>query len=252
MAKLHGRLIKESITGKNTVKYGKLGRKRALMGIGTILLTNAAFDYWLTNGLGFKRDSWGRRYSKDVETEKGIEQLTMTLSHPQNLGPKYIEKMVNAFVTREPGAVDRLLRSGKYEFTPLLVTIWDAINNQSPEGQIYNTYDDELVIAKKIAGHGIRSISSWANSAFPTQDTKRTKIAFTKEVGAGLDILLRSVSHQYLGKPKYARQTRRMSNATANFRKDLRRLQDREDFTNGNFQMLLDNYLKDLNDIWDD
>jgi hypothetical protein len=252
MAKLYGRLVKEAITGKNTIKYAKLGRKQALAGIGTIMLTNAAFDLWLTEGMGFERDSWGRRYSKNVETDKGMEKFTMTLSHPQNLGPKYVEKMINAFVTKEPGSMQRLLRSGKYEFTPLLVIGWDSMWNSSPEGQIYNTYDDDLVKAQKIAGHGIRSISSWANSAFPTQDTKRTKDAFTREVGAGLDILLGSISHQYLGKPKYKRQQQRMANAKANFKKDLARLRERGDFDAGNFGMILKNYLADVNDIWSD
>ncbi|MHA2068413.1 MAG: hypothetical protein ACXABY_28960, partial [Candidatus Thorarchaeota archaeon] len=248
MAKLHGRLIKSSL-GMGDVKYANLGRKAAMGSIGTIALTNLAFDMFFTEGLGFDRESWGRRYSKEVETEDGTKRFNVTLSHPQNLVPKYYDKVAKIFGTTEPGKIKRAINALNLEMTPALSIVAQMVMNDAGMGRvIYNNYDDDHVKLRKSAAHTLRRLSSYFKTAYPTDGDRKVKEAFRKEVGLVLATVLNTISYQYLGRTKEERLMGRLNRAKRNIEQDIYRELNRDVVDDNAINSIFDNFMRDIDD----
>jgi len=251
MAKLHGKMLRGALPellGKPKGMNQVMGRGMAAKGAFYWWSTNQLFDTWLTHGLGFKQESWGRRYSKQVETDKGPKDLTVTLAHPMNLLPKYGEKLAKIWDKGSPGATMRAFTQLKYDMTPLLTIAMGALQNRTYGGQaITNTYDDNSTKAKKVAWYGVQQVSSWAVKAFPDGETKAVKKAFANEVGFGLALLLDSVSNQYLAAQKDQRLMWDLGRMKQNINRDIMKEVEKGTLDKEKFNELINNFMEHLN-----
>ncbi|MHA2064774.1 MAG: hypothetical protein ACXABY_10410 [Candidatus Thorarchaeota archaeon] len=256
MAKLHGKMIRGTVPeifGQQKGPHQFLKRGTAVKSAMYWWMTNQAFDTWLTHGMGFQQESWGRRYSKMVETEDGMSKMFVTLAHPMNLLPKYGEKLAKIWEKGNPGAVMRAFTQLKYDMTPLLTIGMGALENKGIGGQpITNTYDNLRTKARKVAKFGVTQISSWAQKAFPSNEDRKTKKAFYDEVGFGLAFFLDTISNQYLGSTKDEKLIRDLERARRSLYQDLYRTLDRDDLSDENFNELLDNFGKHIDNLMEE
>ena len=86
MSKLYLRMIKDSISvsvkaGENIIKGRRIGEnisqeeKLMMGGLGRTIGIVMTMDILMTSFMGFERDEWGRRYTKEVETTEGKKEL---------------------------------------------------------------------------------------------------------------------------------------------------------------------------------
>jgi len=251
MGKLHAEIMASVLKGEGAGPVGfKLSRGKALGAVGTVLLTNLVFDQMMTKGFGFQREFFGRRYSKQVETENGVEDLFVTFASPQNFTFKYAErlsKMLQPGVT--PETMKRLFTANYYEVTPLATILWDTMSNKDATGKpIYATYEDKSTKWRKSAWYGIRQVNSHIEKLYPDKEGIRAKKALAEEVGASMSFLIRTLANQYLTTTELVKLNKHLTNAENNYSEDLDNAVRNDELNKAKIKELTDNYIKDLHE----
>jgi hypothetical protein len=250
MAKLHAEILSSALKGEAAGPVGfKVGRGRALGAVGTVILTNLFFDQMMTKGFGFERKFFGRRYVKQVETDKGMEDLYVTFSSPQNFTFKYAERLAKMFERGfSPETAERVFSANKYEITPLLTILNDAVvkNEDATGNPIYNTYDDKATKWKKSSWYAAREINSHLKLLYPDKEGIASKKAMAQEMGSSLSFLIRTMANGYLTRTELERLNRHLENAERNYGKDLNNSIDTGELDREKIKELTDNYMKDM------
>jgi len=164
MSKLYLKMVKDSINvsikaGENIIKGRKIGEniteeEKVLMGsLGRTVGIIMTMDILMTSFLGFDRDEWGRRYTKVVETTRGIKELVITYGTPFNMFLKYFFRLKESFAN--PAITNRLVtffQKNSWELHPVWRMVWGFAHNRRPDGrQIY----------EKFTGEGIPQIAAY-------------------------------------------------------------------------------------------
>jgi hypothetical protein len=238
------------VTGKQKSPYLKLGRRAAISSVATIALTNMVMDQFMTRGLGFDRKFLGRRYSKQVETDRGTEEFVVTMAHPQNLSLKIAERIGKTFASGEKDALERM-SAWKYELTPLFLILNDISQNKAGGAdQIYNTFDNTDTKVLKSLGHAGRQIGMHIDKLFPTPDEVRLKKVFAQEVKLMARSILNTISYQYLTTPEALKKAGRMNRLEREFERDIDRSIENDTLTKEKMQELFNNYHKNLQNVY--
>jgi hypothetical protein len=250
MLKLHGEILSAALKGEAAGPAAfKLTRRKALGSIGTVLLTNLFFDQLMTKSFGFERKFFGRRYSKEVETENGLEELNITFSSPQNFSFKYAERLSKMFQHGfDPKTAQQVFRANKYEITPLFTILNDTmIRNKSAKGKnIYNTYDDNSTKWKKSAKYAALEINSHLKALFPDKEGMRVKRAMAQEMGASLSFLIRTLANGYLTTTELEKLERKLNHAERQFNEDLNSIAENENFNALSVEEVQKNFFRDI------
>lgn len=154
MGKLYKRMMQDAIG----MAKGK-GRKGYAQGLAVALGMQIAFDTFMTQGLGFDRASFGRKYVKDGTTEDGFQkELVMVFSNPANMWNKYVERVRAAYHTEAFAA--NLAKMNMTEMTPLVRTALEIMTGTSMRtGKMYDwRFDNMGYIMKKAVPHMMQGI----------------------------------------------------------------------------------------------
>jgi hypothetical protein len=87
--------------------------------------------------MGFETEDFGVKWKRDIETDRGIEELTVHVSSPMNMFLKYAHRVKNSFAPDKDNPMLALLRSFKWEVHP----IWRIFNEVA-----WNRADDSFPI----------------------------------------------------------------------------------------------------------
>lgn len=190
MAKLYKEMLSspvkigEQIYSGREVSQAEKTKMQGLLGTLAVIL---AIDQLYTNGFGFEREEWGRKYSKKVTDDEGVERnLNVTLSNPANLFVKFYWRAVESFAPGNTSAFKNLVQKNKYEFTPVIRTAYDFFENKRPDGEpIYNNYgDSSLEKLEKSLVYATESLfplyNEFAGQGFADPEALE---AYDKEVG---------------------------------------------------------------------
>ena len=156
MTKLYAKMVKDSIsvsvkTGKNIIKGRRIGEnitaeeKLMMGGLGRTLGIIMTMDILMTSFLGFERDEWGRRYTKEVETVEGKKDLVITYGAPFNMFLKYFFRMKESFFNPAvTGKLQTFLQKNSWELHPVWRMVNGFLRNKRPDGrQIYEKFTGE-------------------------------------------------------------------------------------------------------------
>ena len=183
MSKLYLRMIKDSINvsikaGGNIIKGRRIGEnisqeeKLMMGGLGRTIGIVMTMDILMTSFMGFERDEWGRRYTKEVETTEGKKELVITYGAPFNMFLKYFFRIQESFAN--PAITNKLqafLQKNSWELHPVWRMVNGFMRNKRPDGrQIY----------EKFTGEGATQIAAY----------------FLSQSAALVDEVLTSVSHE--------------------------------------------------------
>jgi len=190
MGKLFGRMLKDamkSVVGKSpsSPEYAK--------GLLHTLAILEAYDLFMTQGLGFERDQWGRRYvKKNVETEKGKKDLVITWSTP----------------------IKSFIEMNKWEFHPLWRSLYDIFwTNKTPSGdEIVNPFDSVGIKTLKRMRFFTKSMLAVLGLMDRDQMDKTAKEKFIRETSRALEIISRPFVFKYMRSPEKKRLAMKMIN----------------------------------------
>jgi len=248
MGKLYGRMMTDAI--KSTAKLGGVDKTtkayaKGIIGTASILF---AFDMFMTSGLKFDRDEFGRRYKKRVETEDGEKDLVVTWSTPANMFLKYIYRAKSVTKPGVENPIKSLLEQNKWEIHPIYRVVYDIIENKNGIGdKVYSEFDSRPMKAFKQTKYAITNIIQ-ALSAFEEQPSnKEANKKFAEETSTLLQILTRPFTFKYMRNVEEHRAASKMNALTNRFRGEI--------FTNLRNKReampkeMLNNYLDQINKI---
>lgn len=148
MGKLYAGMIKSNYD--MIVKGDKKNTTKALAkGVFMTMGINIAFDAFMQS-LGYERDEFGRRYTKEYKNEKGQKkEHVMVFSNPSNLPFKWSAKTVGAMTkSPETGLLDgmqNVLSGMKWDLHPMWRTAYAIKTNETMGGEeIYNRNDTDF------------------------------------------------------------------------------------------------------------
>lgn len=249
MGKLYYRMMKDAAKIPAT---RRLGLARGLV---MAFAIQAAYDTLLTQGLGFKREQFGRRYVRETEDEKGMpKEFVMVFSNPANMWQKYYYRLKDAYHTPTP--VANAFAYNFQELTPLLrVSAEIATGESMRTGKMYDwRFDSTPYIMKKALPYlasGIFGVFREA-SYFQTDKEKEARQMAGKELGVLGSRIQRLISFAYTRDPKNKRTYYKIKYLYSDFMKYIRkRAMEGEPFQKErveNFQKELNYYLKQLNE----
>ena len=209
MGKLYGNMIKDALKG--VVKGGRIDPRSKAFARGLIntFAILEAYDLFMTKGLGFKRDEWGRRYVKtDVDTPEGKKELVSTWSAPVNMFLKYLYR---AQIAARQGELTQKVRSfiemNKWEFHPIWRTLYDEFwTNKTPSGdQIVNPFDSPMTKAIKRIKYFTKSMVAVTGLLDKDRMDATARKQFAKETSKALEFLTRPFVFKYMRSPKEQR-----------------------------------------------
>jgi len=160
MGKLYGNMIKNAVNPKSWMGLnGKEAQAFAKGGLGTAAII-FGMDQYLVNGLGYKRDQFGRKYVRMIEVDGMPQESVLSVSMPANMFLKYPYRTWAAF---QPGTENKFLTAlsmNKWELHPLLRASQEVATNKKGDGSmIWRPQIDSMpVIGAKIGLHYIKEI----------------------------------------------------------------------------------------------
>ena len=170
-----------------------------------VFAVNFAFDFALTQGLGFERDDWysfGRRYKKAIINDKGQKKdFYITFSSSENLPQRFLERFMKSFVVPGvPNRVTEFLKQNQWELHPVWRNAYNTITNQGPEGKIVS---DTAPILEQIGKRAwfftkksisvLDAIQSTTGMGSDYKNVKEIRKTWIKEYGKGMGIFLNSL-----------------------------------------------------------
>ena len=226
MGKLYGEMltgaIKEAPMNVATLinKQGKPNYRANAMAkglVGTVAIVEG-FDL-LMESYGFKTDEWGRKYSKEVVTEEGAEEVVVTFSGPHNMAQRFFYRFDSAMdLTNEGSFISNIIARNSWEITPALRLVYSLGQNQRPNGdQIYNSLDDAATIAADIWDYSAKNIVAMAGAMDTDEKDVKARKVLQEETSRAFDYLTRLVSFSYMRGPEAGRLEYKMKNLESLF-----------------------------------
>jgi len=184
-----------------------------------------AGDYALTVLLGWKRDEFGRKYTKDVEDEKGEKkEVVVTFSNPINVPLKYYHQ----FLRSREGMTkfEQIGRYGQFHLHPMLRIGGSLAKNQRPNGDpitnpwaggVANTIETTRFIAGQVAAM-VRNVVDEPDY------TKSEAFKLLRENdGKAMDQVFQAYAFAYIRQPEDMRYKYRVQGLTRRFTEQLRK-----------------------------
>ena len=221
MNKLYIEGFKNFSKGKRKLPYSKLLLMMAGLVIGK--------DLFYTNVLGYRREDFGRRYVKDVETDTGMKEFVTVISDPSNLWLRYYHDLSpNAM---DIDITDRIKRFGWYRIHPAWRNLYKVTEGKDERGDyIYNSFDP--------VGEQVKDRLEWLTKKtfriteiipqMAPKDRQETRELMVKEMGPYLTTLVNSVAFSYLREPDFVRFGRKANMLEGVFNKQFKQALETE------------------------
>lgn len=242
MGKLFSEMLKSPIKIGKSILGGKeipKSDKAKFLGlIGTIGVI-IGFDQLMTNGFGFKRDQFGRKYSKSMEDDEGIDKnLTVSFSNPATLPIKFFWRLIESFAPSNQTALKSLITKNRFELNPIIQIASKLVNNEDSNGdQIYQNFgDDSLTKLAKSSKFIIKQVFPFLKQFAdePFEDPEARKRYF-EEVGLIFNSLPGSFT--YWGPDSEQQKVRKITQANSEFLKRAKKLAEKgKSITEGELQ----------------
>lgn len=207
---IKGRRVGENITGEEKLMIGGLGRT-----LGIIM----TMDILMTSFMGFERDEWGRRYTKEMETTEGKKDLVITYGTPFNMLFKYYFRFMESFAN--PAVMNKLqtfLQKNSWELHPVWRMINGFMRNKRPDGkQIYDKFTGKG--SGQIATYFLSQSSALVDEVLTTISSDAEKVEMDRilkeELGTAGELFAQWFAFAYLkniSEVQAARQTQNLVN----------------------------------------
>jgi len=208
MAKLYLGMLEGSAEvltkGRNASQRGKVLQRGALVAFGIMMGISQYFK-----SQGFEEQEKFRKYVKQVETDKGVKEHVITLSHPFNIPFRYYYRVKNAFKPQTTNVAEKLLQAAKWDLHPIWRVASDIIANYN--GTVYNPFDKDTDIALSVAmyatGQIVKITESLLESAKEGEIQADAFKALQKDLGQLEAIILKPFIFNYLRETKNTRRT---------------------------------------------
>ncbi len=213
MTKLYLKMMKDSINvsikaGENIIKGRRVGEnitqeeKLMIGGLGRTIGIIMTMDILMTAFLGFDRDEWGRRYTKELETSEGVKDLVITYGAPFNMLFKYYFRYMESFAN--PAVMNKLqsfLQKNSWELHPVWRMVNGFMRNRRSDGsQIYDKFTGKG--AEQIAAYFLSQSSSLVDEVLTTISSDAEKVEMDKlleeELGKAGELFARWFAFAYL------------------------------------------------------
>ena len=141
MGKLHKDMIKGVIQlgqGDKTSRY--MSRKHAI-GLARAIGAMIAWDILMTQFMGFKREDFGWKYSKEIVGEYGLEDIVIGMSGPHNMWNNEVHRIMDAVSPINDNPLKAWYNSQKNKEHPLFGIVSDIIENvdRNAEPKMFST-----------------------------------------------------------------------------------------------------------------
>ena len=219
MAKLYLGMLQgtaEVLTkGKNASQRGKVLQRGALIAFGIMMGVSQYFK-----SQGFEEVEKFRKYVKEVETDEGIKEHVITLSHPFNIPWRYYYRIKGAMKPQTTNVAQKMLQIAKWDLHP----IWRVASNiiENYNGTVYNPFDDPKDIAVDVAiyatGQIVKITESLLESAKEGEIQADAFKALQKDFGQLQAIVLKPFIFDYLRETKMIRKGWAMNKLQKDFK----------------------------------
>lgn len=137
--KLYMEMIKSAVNvtrGKDKSEVGKRFAKGLLYTSAIVI----GYDQFMTRGLGFERQDFGRRYYKNADTDEGPKEVVVTLSNPANMWLRYwYDLSPNDLPTNMWDKASRFIGNRAHPILRLPFLV--AANSDEVGNEVYNPFD---------------------------------------------------------------------------------------------------------------
>ncbi|GAG35415.1 unnamed protein product, partial [marine sediment metagenome] len=130
--------------GKNATQREKILARGALVALGIMMGIKLYFE-----SQGYEEIERFRKYTKTVETDEGMKENVITLSHPFNIPWRYYYRVKNAWHPQNLNVAEKLVEAAKWDLHPIWRVAYDIVENKN--FSIYNPFDKSGVIAFDLA-----------------------------------------------------------------------------------------------------
>lgn len=188
------------------IPKAELAKFKGLLGALAII---AGLDLWLTSH-GFKRETFGLRYSTPTVVDRKKKEFWLNLSNPLNLLWKFAWRGYDTFT--KPGVEKRFwsfIRRNKFEYAIPTQILWELTENQSiNRKKIYETADSFPTQLGKMAVYSMKRALPFLGKVDKTNEFVKPEAreAMQKELGI-IPSYLPSM-FPYITDPKKVRQRR--------------------------------------------
>jgi hypothetical protein len=200
-----GKWMVDSIRGMGNVLANDATlthKQKASVFVRTLALITG-FDM-LMMSFDFDRDSFGRRYSKTVDTDTGPREMVINWTGPFNLFLKYAQRLYTSFT--DPAVTNpiaRFMQENSWELTPLWRIATSVVSNTTPGGdKIYYWSDDPSIKLGKLLMYTTTSAVNILQNLVGEDDFgKDGREAFAREYGQLIDGITAPFIFKYTRQP---------------------------------------------------
>jgi hypothetical protein len=241
MGKLYTRMIRDAMK----MNFGKESFAKSLI---TVAAIQFAMDTVMTQGLGFKREQFARRYYKEKDDHEGMPaDFVITFSNPANMWNKYVARYMEAYHT--PAPIKSFLAMNKSELTPLVRTFMEVASGESMStGKMYDwQFDSKQYCVKKALKHMVPNIFGVMRETglFDSKKEKAARFMALEEFGHAGAFLQKLVSFGYSRHPHYKSINYRLKEQRSRFGQYMRKkIVDGEPIDPESFQRYLDEQMR--------
>jgi hypothetical protein len=231
MYKLYSRMLSDSFkSAKDILKEHKLptGPKAAYaMGLFWTMALMGGMDLLLTQGMGFERQTFGRRYYKEAVIDGERKEMVWTFAHPGNVWARHWER----FIKPKPGVENFImnrLKGVKWEAHPVWALAYELAFNEGfgfqkiyepAEGQPKQWADIIKYSSSRLLGIHRAVLEQFSQGNID----KETYDAFKEEVGGFQGEILKHFMYVYSRSTKEARIKRTINSIKAQQTKALKK-----------------------------
>jgi hypothetical protein len=208
-------------------------QRRNFVAAAGVIGVNIFFDMVMMHLLGFERDTWGRRYRKQIIDEQGAKKdFYVTFASPENIIQRFTERVTKSFF--DPGVAnpfEQFLKMNQWELHPVYRNALAAVSNRGDAGKIYSDSDSVFLKGGKALWYftyktfdALNSIQSRTEYDAAPEERRRVINAWIKDYGKGLGTVLNSLEtifgFAYISEPETKRLGLRLKGMQKEFRKE--------------------------------
>ena len=213
--------VVQQIYGKERVFKMTPTQKRLAGGLIATVAINQGWEFFM-EAQGFKRDEWGRRYVKEVDTPDGKKEIVVTWSTPANMFLKYVSRAKAAFKPGTEKPIVRFFEMNKWELHPLYRVGYEIANNTTGKGdQVYKYLDSENTKIKKSATYAVKHLIALVGLMDKEDSDKEARELFIKESGQLLELATRPFTFKYMRSPEQTRTANKVKSILRLFKKQM-------------------------------
>lgn len=224
-------------------------RAKRLFARGLIYTAGILFgkDALVQYGLGFNREQFCRRYTKEVEVEGMPKEVVLVFSNPANIPLRYYHKI--KYDEAETNLFLRVANTIKSRLHPVYRIAMSVIRNEGDNFKpVYNPFDEPryqaIDIMRYVTGKSIRISEGFIRGEdIQTRETQRALEDATSKLWAGI---LRPITFRYIRSIKDVRTAYQMRNLTNEFQRVLIREPEMKE---ERYLRRLENFLERLDKI---